>query len=50
MSVDGRAGVFAGLALFAIVYAVAARLILREEYGYIVRALARRPVFRKRSA
>ena len=32
----------AGLAAFALVYALAARLIMREEYGYIVRALSRR--------
>ena len=29
------------LAVFALVYAIAARLIMREEYGYIVRALTR---------
>jgi O-antigen/teichoic acid export membrane protein len=40
--IDGPAGAFAGLAVFAVVYATAARLILREEYGYIVRALTRR--------
>ncbi len=32
----------AAVALFGIVYAVAARLLLREEYGYILRALTRR--------
>jgi len=30
------------LAAFALVYVIAARLILREEYGYLVRALSRR--------
>jgi O-antigen/teichoic acid export membrane protein len=29
----------AGLAVFALVYGVAARIILREEYGYVMRAL-----------
>jgi O-antigen/teichoic acid export membrane protein len=46
----GLAGMLAGLAAFGIVYAIAARLILREEYGYIVRALSRRPVPVKREA
>jgi O-antigen/teichoic acid export membrane protein len=32
----------AGLAVFALAYTVAARLILREEYDYIMRALMRR--------
>jgi O-antigen/teichoic acid export membrane protein len=32
-----------GLVIFALVYAIAARLILREEYGYVMRALRRRP-------
>jgi O-antigen/teichoic acid export membrane protein len=41
-AIDGRAGTLAGLAAFALVYVIAARLILREEYGYIVRALTRR--------
>ena len=41
-ALDGRIGTLAGLAAFALVYVVAARLILREEYGYIVRALTRR--------
>jgi O-antigen/teichoic acid export membrane protein len=41
-TIDGTAGALAGVAVFAIVYAIAARLILREEYGYIVRALSRR--------
>jgi O-antigen/teichoic acid export membrane protein len=45
-TIDGTAGALAGLAVFAIVYAIAARLILREEYGYIVRALSRRPLKR----
>jgi O-antigen/teichoic acid export membrane protein len=49
-TLGGRAGALAGLAAFAIVYIVAARLILREEYGYIVRALSRRPVPVKRGA
>jgi O-antigen/teichoic acid export membrane protein len=49
-TIDGRAGALAGLAAFAVVYVVAARLILREEYGYIVRALTRRPVSLKRGA
>ncbi len=30
------------LALFCAVYALAARIILREEYGYVVRAFTRR--------
>jgi len=41
-TLGGTTGSLAGLAVFAIVYAIAARLILREEYGYIVRALTRR--------
>jgi len=36
------AGMLAGLALFALVYALAARIILREEYGYVMRAILRR--------
>jgi O-antigen/teichoic acid export membrane protein len=32
----------AGLAIFALVYALAARIILREEYGYVMRAILRR--------
>jgi O-antigen/teichoic acid export membrane protein len=36
------AGMLAGLALFAVVYALAARIILREEYGYVMRAIVRR--------
>jgi O-antigen/teichoic acid export membrane protein len=35
-------GMLAGLALFALVYAAAARIILREEYGYVMRAILRR--------
>jgi O-antigen/teichoic acid export membrane protein len=31
-----------GVAVFALVYAVAARIILREEYGYVMRAILRR--------
>ena len=38
----GAAGAVGGLAVFGVVYAVAARLILREEYGYLMRALSRR--------
>jgi hypothetical protein len=49
-AIDGTAGTLAGLGVFAVVYAIAARLILREEYGYIVRALSRRPVSLKRGA
>jgi O-antigen/teichoic acid export membrane protein len=41
-AIHGRLGALAGLAAFALVYVLAARLILREEYGYIVRALMRR--------
>jgi O-antigen/teichoic acid export membrane protein len=41
-AVGGHAGTLAGLVVFALVYAIAARLILREEYGYLVRALTRR--------
>jgi O-antigen/teichoic acid export membrane protein len=36
------AGMLAGLALFALVYALAVRIILREEYGYVMRAILRR--------
>ena len=35
-------GTLAALAAFAIVYAIAARIILREEYGYVMRAILRR--------
>jgi len=41
-AIDGHAGTLAGLVVFTLVYVIAARLILREEYGYIVRALSRR--------
>jgi O-antigen/teichoic acid export membrane protein len=46
-TIAGLGGTLAGLAVFAIVYAVAARLILREEYGYIMRALTRRPALKR---
>ena len=36
------AGMLAGLGVFALVYLIAARLILREEYGYVMRILRRR--------
>jgi hypothetical protein len=32
----------AGVGIFALVYAMAARIILREEYGYVMRAILRR--------
>ena len=32
----------AGLAVFTVVYMAAARVILREEYGYVMRALRRK--------
>jgi O-antigen/teichoic acid export membrane protein len=38
----GVVGALGGLAVFGLVYAAAARLILRDEYGYIMRALSRR--------
>ena len=38
----GLAGLLASLAAFALVYAIAARVILREEYGYVMRAILRR--------
>jgi O-antigen/teichoic acid export membrane protein len=38
------AGMLAGLAVFALVYLGAARLILREEYGYVIRAILRKRV------
>ncbi len=41
-AVHGRAGTLGGLLAFALVYGLAGRFILREEYGYIVRALTRR--------
>jgi O-antigen/teichoic acid export membrane protein len=36
------AGTLAGLAVFGLVYTIAARVILREEYGYVMRAILRR--------
>jgi O-antigen/teichoic acid export membrane protein len=36
------AAMLASVAVFAIVYLIAARLILREEYGYVMRAILRR--------
>jgi hypothetical protein len=36
------AGSLASAAVFALVYLVAARLILREEYGYVMRAILQR--------
>jgi O-antigen/teichoic acid export membrane protein len=36
------AGTIAGLAVFGLVYTIAARVILREEYGYVMRAILRR--------
>jgi O-antigen/teichoic acid export membrane protein len=36
------AGALAGVAVFALVYAIAARVILREEYGYVMRAILRK--------
>jgi O-antigen/teichoic acid export membrane protein len=38
----GAAGMLAGLAIFTLVYVIAARLILREEYGYVLRAILHR--------
>jgi O-antigen/teichoic acid export membrane protein len=35
-------GALASVAVFCIVYLIAARLILREEYGYVMRAILRR--------
>jgi O-antigen/teichoic acid export membrane protein len=35
-------GMLAGLVVFALVYTLAARVILREEYGYVMRAILRR--------
>ena len=35
-------GMLVGLAVFALVYLIAARLILREEYGYVMRAILRK--------
>jgi O-antigen/teichoic acid export membrane protein len=39
---SGPMGMLVGLGLFALMYAIAARLILREEYGYVMRALLRK--------
>ena len=39
---DGARGHVAALAVFALVYVIAARIILREEYGYMMRAFTRR--------
>jgi O-antigen/teichoic acid export membrane protein len=36
------AGMLAGLTVFGLVYLIAARLILREEYSYVMRAILRR--------
>jgi O-antigen/teichoic acid export membrane protein len=36
------AGMLAGLVAFCLVYLIAARVILREEYGYVMRAILRR--------
>ena len=38
----GAAGVAASLLAFAMTYTLAARFILREEYGYVMRAVLRR--------
>jgi O-antigen/teichoic acid export membrane protein len=35
-------GMLAGLVVFALMYTLAARVILREEYGYVMRAILRR--------
>jgi O-antigen/teichoic acid export membrane protein len=35
-------GMVVGVGVFALVYAMAARIILREEYGYVMRAILRR--------
>jgi O-antigen/teichoic acid export membrane protein len=42
LALPSPAGAIAGLAVFALIYVVAARVILREEYGYIIRAFSRR--------
>jgi O-antigen/teichoic acid export membrane protein len=39
---ESRGSVAAALAVFALIYTVAARFILREEYGYVLRAFTRR--------
>ncbi len=41
-TVPTAAGMLAGLTVFGLVYLIAARLILREEYGYVMRAILRR--------
>jgi O-antigen/teichoic acid export membrane protein len=38
----GPAGALAGVSIFALVYGLAARVILREEYDYVMRAVLRR--------
>ncbi len=43
----GAASMLTGLAVFSLVYLVAARVILREEYGYVMRALSRGSLGRK---
>jgi O-antigen/teichoic acid export membrane protein len=39
---EGIVSTLAGLGIFAAVYVIAARFILREEYGYVVRAFTQR--------
>jgi O-antigen/teichoic acid export membrane protein len=39
---DSALGVAAGLGVFGLMYVIAARVILREEYGYVIRAILRR--------
>ena len=39
---DGIVSTLVGLGIFAAVYVIAARFILREEYGYVVRAFTQR--------
>jgi hypothetical protein len=39
---DGIVSSLVGLGIFSAVYVIAARFILREEYGYVVRAFMRR--------
>jgi O-antigen/teichoic acid export membrane protein len=39
---DGMVSTLVGLGIFAAVYVIAARFILREEYGYVVRAFTQR--------
>ena len=39
---DTALGVLLGLGIFALVYAAAARIILREEYSYVMRTILRR--------